>query len=146
MFNILGIKSCLQGVNIREKVYKWIWRGAYKRQFTVSSTCFFSGTRLAVYLPVHHNSHPKVPSGWWVCELHWTVGTGDPTNNRHQVSLQFFALEKKNIRGDVMFVNERWLFTRDPNYSALNGNKKLFFLHIWSLMRGLVLPTRDSNQ
>lgn len=45
-----------------------------------------------------------------------------------------------------MFVNERWLFTRDPNYSALNGNKKLFLLHIWSLMRGLVLPTRDSNQ
>lgn len=73
-----------------------MWRKlAYKRQFTVSSTCFFSGTRLAVYLPVHHNSHPKVPSSWWVCELHWTVGTGDPTNNRHQVSLEFFKIKKK---------------------------------------------------
>lgn len=70
---------------------------AYKRQFTVSSTCFFSGTRLAVYLPVHHNSYPKVPSCWWVCELHWTVGTGDPTNNRHQVSLDFFKVKKKPV-------------------------------------------------
>lgn len=101
--------------------------GAYERQFTVSSTCFFSGTRLAVYLPVHHNSHSKVPSGWWVCELHWTVGTGDPTNNRHQVSFEFFALEKKSARGDLMFANERWLFTRDPNYSTLNEKEIVFF-------------------
>ena len=99
---------------------------AYKRQFTVSSTCFFSGTRLAVYLPVHYNSYPKVPSSWWVCELHWTVGTGDPTNNRHQVSLEFFKVKKKT-RGDLMFANERWLFTRDPNFSALNWKKKMFF-------------------
>ena len=29
-----------------------------------------------------------------------------------------------------MFVNERWLFTRDPNYSALNGKKIVFSAYL----------------